>query len=108
VPQVCLTQVRPGKVRYYEFLNPNPQTYTVRSQPVLGTPLVALAVERSAAAPVYYINLASVIFLTPFVGGNFVNVQSTPAPTLLGLSVDNGDTVILAGSTPTWCCCPAT
>src|SRR5262249_57686376 len=41
---------------YYEFLNPNPQTYTVRSQPVPGTPLIALAVEGARAAPGYYAN----------------------------------------------------
>jgi hypothetical protein len=80
---------------YYEFLNPNPQTYTV------GTSLSgAMLVERAGVAKVTFNNLAQVVFYTPHVGGNSVNVRSSPAPTVLNMAVGAGDDVTLGSNAP--------
>jgi hypothetical protein len=85
---------------HYDFLNPNPLTYTVRGQPAFGTSVVALAVERPAVAPVYYINLAGVSLYAPTVGGNEINVRSSPAGTQLGIAAGDGDRIRLGSNAP--------
>jgi hypothetical protein len=79
---------------YYDYLNPNPQTYTV-STSLAG----ALLVQHPGVALVEYYDLAAVLFYMPVVGGNTAEVLSVPAPTGLGIVAAGGDVVTLGAPT---------
>ncbi len=81
---------------YYEYLNASPQTYTVSTNPFLGTMLI----ERPGIAGVEYGGLLGVSLYAPVVGGNTLNVRSTPAPTQLGVVAGDGDHITLGSSAP--------
>src|SRR5262249_50232577 len=81
---------------YYEFLNPNPQTYTVSTDSFSG----AMVVQRPGIADVRYHDLEQVIFYTPYVGESTVNVRGVPPSTILNLAAGDGDVVTLGSSAP--------
>ena len=81
---------------YYEYLNPNPHTYTISTYPFLAT----MVFERAGIASVQFGGLAQVVFYTPSVGGNTVNVQGVIAPTFLNMGVGNGDNVTIGSNAP--------
>lgn len=80
---------------YYEFWNPSPQTYTIATDPVLGT----LVFNRPGTAPVHYGGLGQVVYFTPVVGGSSVNIRSVPAGTHLNMAIAS-DVVTLGSSAP--------
>jgi hypothetical protein len=79
---------------YYDYLNPNPQSYAV-STSLVG----ALLVQRPGVAAVGYYGLAAVLLYMPGVGGNTADVLSVPVPTGLGIVAAAGDVVTLGAPT---------
>ncbi len=82
---------------YYDYLNPNPQTYTIQTSPIFPD---VLTFARSANAMVAFNGIGQVIFYAPLVGGNVVNIQGTAAQMSLGLAVGDGDVVTLGSAAP--------
>jgi hypothetical protein len=81
---------------YYDSLNPHSQNYTISHNPFLNTMLV----QRPGTGGVQFGGLAQVVFYTPIVGGNTVNVTSGPTTTWLNLGAANGDVVTLGDNSP--------
>lgn len=81
---------------YYEYLNPGSQSYQVTGNSQLGTMLI----ERLGIASVQYAGLWGVSFYAPFIGGNSLNVRSTPAGMQLGVAAGAGDTIRVSSSAP--------
>jgi hypothetical protein len=82
---------------YYDQFNPNPQSYTVRTDPLVND---TVFVERLGSAAVSYGGLTQLILAAPQVGGNSVNVQSLPSSLFLNMVVSDGDAVTLSSSAP--------
>jgi len=82
---------------YYEYLNPHPQSYVVQTSPFFPN---ALLFWREGIAPVGFHGLGQVIFYTPLVGGNTVNVRGVPTPTLLNMAAGDHDVVTLGSNAP--------
>jgi len=82
---------------FYDYLNPNRQTYTVRTNPLDST---GVLVERAGLPTVTYNGLTQLVYYSPLVGGNITNVQSGPANLYLNMQVGEGDTITLGSSAP--------
>lgn len=77
---------------YYDYLNPNPQTYTVTGDSFFQT----LFIDRPGTGGVSSIGLGQVVFYAPGVGDSVENVRGVPAGTFLNMAV-GADTVTLGG-----------
>ncbi len=77
---------------YYEYHNPNPQDYYVRT--LFGTTIVG----RPGIAEVQYGGLEQISFYTPLVGGSTVDVRGVFAPTILNLAAGEGDIVTVGAN----------
>lgn len=86
---------------YYDYLNPNPQSYQFSQHPLVPQALVA---ERFGIAPVTFTNLGAVLLYAPPVGGNDIRVTGLPAQTVLSASV-GADVVTLGRFVGEGCVC---
>lgn len=78
---------------YYDFLNPNPQTYD------FGALFSTMYCQRPGIGVAAFEGLQQIIFYAPRVGGNVENVRSVTPGTALGLVVGS-DTVTIGTSVP--------
>jgi hypothetical protein len=83
---------------FHDYFNPQPQTYTVRTNPVNAT---GVLVERPGLPAVTYDGLTQLIFYSPQVGGNSTNIQGVPANLYLNMPTAHGDRVTIGSSAPT-------
>lgn len=79
---------------YYDYLNPAAQSYTVTSVANPGGPDIEV-VQRGGAAPVTFVGLQQIVFYTPHVGGNSVDVLALPQRMFLNMVNGPEDVVTL-------------
>ncbi len=82
---------------FNDYANPNPQTYTVRTNPLDSS---GVRVERLGMSTITYNGLTQLVYNSPLVGGNITNVQSVPANLFLAMAVGDGDAVTLGSAAP--------
>ena len=82
---------------FYDRNKPNPQTYTLRTNPLDSS---GVRVERLGMSTITYNGLAKLDYLLPQVGGNITNIQSLPANLFLNMAVANGDALTLGSTAP--------
>lgn len=76
---------------YYDYLNPTPQAYTIKTNEFLPS---VLDFSRPGNAVVSYFGMAQVVFYAPIVGGNDINVKSVPLGTFLNMAVGEDDVTV--------------
>lgn len=81
---------------YYEYVNPSSQSYTVFTHPVTGV----LAMSRTGVATAQFGGLEQVIFYTPYVGHNTVDIRGIPAGASLNMASGHRDLVRLGSNAP--------
>jgi Ca2+-binding RTX toxin-like protein len=84
---------------FYDYFNPNSQTYTLQTNPLDST---GILVDRAGTTTLAYNGLTQLIVFSPLVGGNAINVRSNPANLFLNIVASDGDAVWL-GSTACDC-----
>jgi hypothetical protein len=84
-------------------LNPNPQSYTVRTNPGDSS---GVLVERPGRPAITYNGLTQIVYYSPLVGGNTLNIQSVPASLFLNMISFEGDNVTVGSNAratpPAW------
>lgn len=89
---------------YFDYTNPNPQTYTFMAGGLNGT---GEEVDRTGLAPIVFNGVFAVIFASasdtnflPLAGNNVVNIRSVPAGVFLNMELDGRDQVTVGSNAP--------